>query len=257
VIAALAQAALYHVFQEHGGFLQSFEVDGHQRLACAYRIIGRAVVDDGELDHLLYNQREATRRTIRYTRVMEAVPKLLRIVPDYVCATYRQMDLSTEAAEVMAQFEEHIHIRMRETAVGRSERAERLLLDFRNTLSAMQGSCTYIDWRYRETIPTVRGPVSIAPLRLALNDKLRLIIPQFDPSVKMWMTENDDLDGLCALRWFHHGTHKHLRQVDEKDYCRSEYSDISVGSISAAAPRSDDGDFYGDYNHDHNGDMSP
>ena len=72
----------------------------------------------------------------------------------------------------------------------------------------------------------------------------------------MWTTAYDDLDGVTTLRWFHHGTHKHLRQVDEKDYYRSQYSDISVGSISAE-PRSDDGEFYGDYDHDHNGDMSP
>ena len=79
-----------------------------------------------------------------------------------------------------------------------------------------------------------------------------LIIPQFDPSVKMWITANDDLDGVTTLRWFHHGMHKHLRYVYGNGNYRSEYSDISVGS-KAAEPDSDDGDFYGDYD---NGDMS-
>jgi hypothetical protein len=180
---------------------------------------------------------------------MEAVHKLMRIAPDYVCATYRQMDLSTAASEVMAQFEGYIHTRMRETEVGRSERAEQLLLDFRHTLSAMQGSCTYIDWRFRETIPTINRPVSITPLRLALNDKLRLIIPQFDPIVKMWMTAYDELDGVPTLKWFHHGMHKHLSRVYGNGNDRSEYSDSSVFSKSAD-PDSDDGDFRDCYSAD-------
>jgi len=49
-MAELAHAALHWGFQQHAGFLKSFESDDRKRLVAAYRIIERQNAENAEFD---------------------------------------------------------------------------------------------------------------------------------------------------------------------------------------------------------------
>ena len=182
----LAHEALTVVLREHAGFLKSFESDDRKRLVAAYRIIQRQNAENAEFNWANYepqHKRHEAWLELSRPRIIATVNKLMTLAPEYVHFTYRQMDRTTftTASDVMDEFCKYIHPRMRETKLERLEQAEQLELDFRDELAAMHllgqpTGTTSIDWRCCITVPTMNGRVPVAPLRIALNTKLKSII---------------------------------------------------------------------------------
>ena len=128
---------------------------------------------------------------------------------------------------------------------NRAQQADQLLLEFRDELDAIHllgqpTGTTSIDWRYCTAVPTMNGDAPVAPLRIALNTKLKFLLPEHDPDVLNTTTATDD-SSITVSRAFAHGIRRHLRRVyGGNDSSDSDYEcESGVGSDSDVSMSSD------------------